>query len=32
MTRLEQLAANFSGVAIDFLGFFRHQLAAEPEM
>jgi hypothetical protein len=29
---LEQLAADFSGAAIDFLRFFRHELAAESEM
>jgi hypothetical protein len=32
LTHLEQLAADFSGAAIDFLRFFRHELAAESEM
>jgi hypothetical protein len=32
MTQLQQLAGDFSGAAIDFLGFFRHQFAAEPKM
>ena len=32
LTHLEQLAADFSGAVIDFLGFIRHELATEPEM
>jgi hypothetical protein len=32
LAHLQQLAGAFSGAAIDFLSFFRHQFAAEPEM
>jgi hypothetical protein len=32
ITHLEQSAAEFSGAAIDFLGFFRSEHAADPKM